>query len=303
MTYGFSYEDARRLLRVARRDSFRSPGAIGQSSLEFDDKEGFERGIPFRNDSAETAPAYAVMRITNSSALTATSPFFLTIAKPDSTLYGLYLINGPDEVANNGFGRGHFHLQEGEWNYARYFTGGSAPSTGESWGVTDGQWYLRQHGPGFLILGGPLAGNGFVNVLQYTLPHVLGKTDASVLGGNTVTVSVWGGASGSEADSGLNISSCRLRYGYVPSTTFVTVDFINGLPYIGGDHRTVRGKADSTITDGSTGTFSIWNGTSDTTDNITVKAEGHDLESGLWATAWQEEKSGTWYGALRECPS
>ena len=106
---------------------------------------------------------------------------------------------------------------------------------------------------------------------------------------------MYAGTAGSESDTGQDVVSCYLRSGYVPASTFVKIAVSNGNPYILGDHRQVIGKADSTITKGSTGTFSIYNNETDTTDNITAKALGAQVTGAKWATAWREEKSGTWY--------
>lgn len=130
---------------------------------------------------------------------------------------------------------------------------------------------------------------------------LLCKTDASVTGGNSVTCSIWTGTPGSESDSNRNIEGCYLRYGYVPTTTFVSVGMHHGKPYILGDHRTVIVKADAAIAKGASGTCSIYNNEVDTTDNITANALGAAISSGKWATAWQEEKSGEWFVAPWEC--
>jgi hypothetical protein len=299
-------EGAWRELRRAYHQQRRQLSNLTKRMTEYGKRRSQGPKIPpprirFKNTSSETAPAWGVMQIT-----TGGTDDYVAITKQTSSFAGLHLVNGNKDVAADSYGWGHLLTAEAyviKRQYALYNTA-ATPAVGESWGPVSGSWLLHQHGPGFYILGGT-KGEGEtarVHVMQYDTTSILGKTDASVTGSGTVTVSVWGGTSGSEADSGLEIASCRLRNGYVPSACFVTVEFINGQPYIAGDHRTVRGKADSTITDGSTGTFSIWNGAGDTGDNITVTAEGHDLESGLWATAWNEEKSGTWYASLRECP-
>jgi hypothetical protein len=232
VTYGFGYDDARRLLRVARRDSFRSPGGVGHSDINYDEKDGYERGIPFRNDSAETAPAYAVMRITGSSTLTETTPFYMKIGKPNTAFQGLYLINGPDEVESNGYGRGYFHLTENDWNYAQYNTA-NTPATGESWGVINDSWKLHKYGPGFFILGGPLSGFGFVNVLQYPPAEVLVKnTGSSILAGSSGTVEVWGGTPLSETGSGQTMTGYNRTSIAFGASKFGAAGFMNGHPYI-----------------------------------------------------------------------
>lgn len=140
---------------------------------------------------------------------------------------------------------------------------------------------------------------GYPEFLDATTP-LLGKADASVTGGASVTVSLWGGTPGSETDLGTDIANCYLRYGYVPASAFVVIGWMGGGMYIVGDHRTVVVKADADIAKGASGVCSIYNNDADTGDNITAEARGGDIPAAMNATAWQEEKSGDWLVACWE---
>lgn len=287
--YGFSDRDVQRIAyAVGVVERMRSPRSPPNALAD----RNYSR-LRFRNDNATTAPAYAVMRVTGMVAVDAYP--VLTCDQPDSTYRWLYFVNGVTDVAANAYGWGTWLWHA---DFALYDAASGTPAYGETWGPTASSWKLSKWHPGFFVLGGNdtgIAGSERTVGVQLPPAEILGKTDTSVTGGGTATVSVYAGTAGSESDTGQDVVSCYLRSGYVPASTFVKIAVSNGNPYILGDHRQVIGKADSTITKGSTGTFSIYNNETDTTDNITAKALGAQVTGAKWATAWQEEKSGTWY--------
>ena len=101
---------------------------------------------PFRNAGTETIPAFGVMRITGVENRNGVAVY--TVDKPSTTFQRLYLINGPKQVAAEGYGSGTFDV-----TYA-LCSSSASPAYGESWGAKHSEWLLFQHRPGFFILGG-----------------------------------------------------------------------------------------------------------------------------------------------------
>jgi hypothetical protein len=108
--------------------------------------------IPFRNNSGETIPANAAMRITGVEASDGVQR--LIVAKPNSTAQSLYLVNGPDTVASTAQGWGTW-LWHGDW---LLYDDANTPAYGETWGPQNASWEVKKDNPGFLILGGATGG-------------------------------------------------------------------------------------------------------------------------------------------------
>ena len=67
--------------------------------------------------------------------------------------------------------------------------------------------------------------------LPQTIPLIV-KPDGDIDKGSTGTVSIWGGASGSESDTGSNIENCSALGAAVEQDKFCTVVYLNGIPYV-----------------------------------------------------------------------
>lgn len=258
--------------------------------------------VRVKNGAGASIPPFSLVLISSSTATN--NDQVHTVVKPNASSTdfnrGNYLVTGPFTIGSGSSNEG----LATSLTQPNYMSVDGTAAKGQIWGPKHGQFTASRYYYGFEIQGHPTTFNG-VNIALSKwvgVTSVTGKTDASVTAGSTVTVSVYNGATaGSETDTSANITSVYLRTGYVPSSCFVRVEWDGELPYIVDDHKTVIGKADSNISKGSTGTFSVYNNGSDTTDNLTVSALGAALTSAKWATAWYEEKSGTWYGAPWEC--
>lgn len=99
--------------------------------------------IPFRNDSGEVIPPYAVMR--PESVGFNSGNWFIKMTKPDTTFARRYYLNGPFAIPDEGFGK----CSDGT-----YPTLGSFPGTGTlvdfrtNFGVAVGSWVLKKGGVG-----------------------------------------------------------------------------------------------------------------------------------------------------------
>lgn len=156
----------------------------------------------FRNTTAETIPAFAVMRITGSEDFNGAIRF--TVAKPNATQYAVYLVNGPYAVPAGTDGVCTTLTQAG---YVAYDDGDGAPALGESWGAKNAQWTAAKDVPGFFICGGvKLTGNVNVvaaiqvaagsDLIQFATTEYMGESTAGEVAGTFE----WGGPVGDPVD-------------------------------------------------------------------------------------------------------
>lgn len=70
--------------------------------------------------------------------------------------------------------------------------------------------------------------------LAVSIPVLLGKADAAINKGSSGTVSIWTGASGSESDTGINVSNVKNRFSDVASGKWVALTWtgLYGFPYL-----------------------------------------------------------------------
>lgn len=188
--------------------------------------------IAFRNDNASTAPAYGVLRVTGTTVVDLFP--YLTVDKPDSTYRWLYLVNGPEDVVTNGFGWGTWLWHGGP---ALYDTGSGTPAYGQEWGPTASSWKLQKFAPGFFTFGAndtATSGSEFTHSMQLPPGEILVKNAtggdyAASHGGDTYQV--WGGASGSEADTGLTVTAYNKMSIAFKAGKFGSVGRLNGQNY------------------------------------------------------------------------
>lgn len=100
--------------------------------------------VPFRNDSGETVPPYAVLRITGQVVIQGDAIF--TCAKPNSDQQKWYGVNGSGQVVANAIGEMTMTPQ----CIARYQ--GSSPGVGDAYGPQNNNWNLVSGEQGFFAL-------------------------------------------------------------------------------------------------------------------------------------------------------
>lgn len=181
-----------------------------------------------RNDSNETIPGFAVMRVTGA-AHDAAGQFYLRVDKPDDSFQTYYLVNGPFPIPAGKFG-----VADDDYPcYAAYDDGSGTPAFGDSWGAKSGSWKLAPNRDGFDVLGNSTAGR--VLVRQHKVTQLIGKLAADLSSGSTASATVWLGAGGSEAASGY---SATLQDWLIPSGqklasgTSIIAHLINGVWYL-----------------------------------------------------------------------
>lgn len=132
-------------------------------------------GIPFRNDSGQTIPAYGVMRITGVAVVEGMP--VLTVNQPDNQFHRTFLLNGPVDIPASGASTSYGTAQDGSYPAFALFddstlpAGQSDPKLGDHWGVDNGSWKLSYGREGFYVLGGAYGseGDGYTPGMQRTI--------------------------------------------------------------------------------------------------------------------------------------
>lgn len=183
------------------------------------------KGVHFHNDSGESIPAYAVMRVTGVNSTYKIPWEVLNVAKPNTTLQRFYLVNGPVACQANGNGLGTYLWDS---SFILYDTG-NTPAIGETWGPQDGTWTIKKNRWGFNILGGN-TGSGATSrtvAVQHIVNHVLGKTNASHAKSASGTVNLYTGTLGSETQVTSMTVTAYNRFAAVASGKWVHCSWVN----------------------------------------------------------------------------
>jgi len=135
----------------------------------------------FRNNSGETAPAYAVMEVEDSEVLAGRN--VLVIKKPTGDSSKPHVINGPRPVSDGERGRWF-------WGTTKVAITGT-PTTGAEFGVTSGDWTASSGGSPIIRMmgeletgygiGSPLAGSGNTQIYQATVADTINPGESGVL--------------------------------------------------------------------------------------------------------------------------
>lgn len=194
------YETLKRHLQEAQQECSNLKRRIAGQRKNHGGARVGKPGVRFYNDSGETIPAYGIMRIKPGG-----TDGFLNVDKPNTTFSGLYLVNGPDDVAYQSWSRGSFLLSDtvGMFDRMALYNTADTPATGEHWGPVSNSWLLTKNSSGFYILGG--ADGTKVSVIQVATQHKLfrGITNAQINKGATNGV-VSRYLDGTNTDSGID---------------------------------------------------------------------------------------------------
>jgi len=192
--------------------------------------------IQFYNNSSETVPRYGVMRIETQGSQ-ADEGHVIVCNKPNSTFSTLYAINLESDVASGYPGVCGFLTDASplgfDGHYALYNTA-ATPVVGQSWAPIADSWYLHQHGPGFGIIGSPIANEERVAVLQIPPAEILVKnaTGSDIAAASSGTFQVWGGVAGSESNSGQTLTAYNRTDIAFKNGKFGAAGFLNGQAYV-----------------------------------------------------------------------
>lgn len=193
--------------------------------------------VPFKNANANTCPAYGVLPLIGIT-LDTGMPFYLNADRPGTTFYRYFIVNGPNEVAQNEVGYGY--IVNGSHNrvcIAAYDSG--SPAAGEEWGVKPSQFTLSKGYPGcFTVLGILDSTNKWMLGYLHPINKIIGKLAGTLSQGGSATVNVWESSTpGTEAViSSLTVTArdWLMKSGAtaIASGKKVVVEWINGVPYV-----------------------------------------------------------------------
>lgn len=215
----FHPRDAERIGRTVRGFEAGPSGLLTPSRLKLHERN--YAIVPFRNDFAGTIPGYGCCRITGIAEVDGAQQF--TVNRPDTSFNRLYLVNGPDDVPDDGYGWGTF-LWHADWVL---YDDASTPAFGESWGPQNGSFEIKKWRYGFTIWGSPSGGTtDLVMANQAWVNHFYGQTDAAITKGSSDTVSVF---DGNNADTSINVASVENKFANVAITKKVSVTWEAGV--------------------------------------------------------------------------
>jgi hypothetical protein len=180
--------------------------------------------VSVRNDSGEEIPAHGVMRVTSVDL----EPDVYVVAKPNTEFKCRYLVNNSTAIPIDGTGKGTWLERSG---VVLYNDSSGTPAIDEEWGAKSGQWSLEKNRPGFLITGGTDTTDHLTRAKQHIVTSLKGKPDSTISLNAAGTVSIWMGASGSEAVTEYDIT-CRAWGAAVTSAKKVIVWFESGVWYV-----------------------------------------------------------------------
>lgn len=174
-------------------------------------------GVLIYNSTAETIPAYGIMRPVSETTLD-TEPVWI-VGKQGTEFNRLMLVNGEETLASGAYGTGYFCDRPFR---ALYDSADGTPGITQHWGAYPSSWKLRKHMYGFYIRGAVDADETTVMVRQELVDRVFGVTDDEIAKGSiSGVVSVWK-ADGSD-DSGANVSGVRNPFAIAPADLWCRV--------------------------------------------------------------------------------
>lgn len=216
----FSPRDAERIARSVRAYEAGPSGLLTPSRFQAHDRN--LAIIPFRNDFAGTIPARGCCRITGTVEVDGLQ--FFKVDRPDTSFGRLYLVNGPEDVADDGYGWGTF-LWHADWVL---YDDASTPAFGESWGPQNGSFEIKKWRYGFEIWGSPSGGTtDLVMASQRWVNQFLCKANETITAnGDTGAVSVY---DGNQADiTGTDVTCTNLTGFAFTINTWGTATWLGG---------------------------------------------------------------------------
>jgi hypothetical protein len=162
-------------------------------------KLGDTTGVPFRNDSGEEVPAYAVMKVVDQVAIGGVD--HLTINKPDYTFQRRYLINTGTAVANTETGLGNW-LDE---SALVLYDESEGDPNGEEWGAWPGQWTLKKERLGFTLF--KKSANGVALGSQREVVSIFGKFYDKLEQGKSAIFRIWMRYDGKKRDTQMTVDA------------------------------------------------------------------------------------------------
>lgn len=197
--------------------------SAGHNGIIVSLEKNFNDGIQFTNSTGSTIPAYAVMAWTNCNS----GDTVQSVAKPSTTFYRNYLVNGSIDVPNGQSGM----AQNGEYVHVLY---NSSPSNGDGLGPVPGQWYADIGYPETgTVIGVSDSTNKIAKARWKQIAELLVMTDSSISKGSsgacTILKVTGGGSSTATIDSSYKITAAS-PFVDIAANKLCEVTWINGYP-------------------------------------------------------------------------
>lgn len=216
--YGLTGPSIAKLRRTYQRLA-RQPINLRKEFLSSDVREGRpDLRIHFRNASGETMPAWACGAVTGLEQFEDRIQY--TIAKPSTTFYRHYIVNGPLDVEDE-----HFGVAQNTQLVRVLFDTGATPAVGEGWGPINGQWHVKQFYPHTAEVVGAHDDEETLMVLWHMIDAFEGKTAAAHDKGDTGDIDLYDDAGN---DISVTIEDVMNRYADLLSGKWCAGIWING---------------------------------------------------------------------------
>lgn len=178
---------ARRAAKTVRwKESFVDDSAMPVGGKVYPD--GL-RWIAFKNDSNETVPSHALMRIKTDVEIDGAFNVILKCTKPDTTWSRRYAVNSGTPILAGSYG---LCRTSGDVHVA-YDSG--TPAADEGWGPKPGQWTAAKNYPSCLLVDGVKeAGDKIMLATLGVIEKGLGKANGTIANEGTGAISIWAGA-------------------------------------------------------------------------------------------------------------
>lgn len=136
-----------------------------------------------KNTSGETCPPFGLLAITGSEQRGTTYKRTVLLgAKPSTTFYRNYAVNGPTAIPDGRYGR-CTRMSGGLWML--YDTG--TPANGEGWGPKPGQWDAAKGFPGITVEGVKSAERTLLVGTLHEIREVFGKPQSDIAAATSTT--------------------------------------------------------------------------------------------------------------------
>lgn len=195
-----------------------------------------QRWLFAKNVGSQTIPAWGAVEIATTT-ITAKGYLQFSVKRPTKANLSsdLVALNGPTPIAVGKFGKVTL-----DFPALASYDDDDTLSIGQSLGTQLNSFELKRHARGFAVVGAAIGSTGSKRVPVVKNPGAqafIGKLDAELSQGSSVTVSIWSGTANAETDSTINITA----YDWLLATGQTMASgakcaglFINGIPYIIG---------------------------------------------------------------------
>jgi hypothetical protein len=187
----FTNESASRISRAVQKIERQRSSLVGNRN-GLVPQDGW---YPFKNVGSQTVPAFGVMRVTSSteSVTGDKHSVILKCQRPDTTFSRIYAVNGPEDIAVDGFGLCRLPPFD---NVEVLYDTADSPAFGEGWGPQPSSFKLKKNYPQTAIIIGELSDLEGAKTVLCSWGAIIdfqGKADGTIANAASGTISLWYG--------------------------------------------------------------------------------------------------------------